>query len=333
MEEFPYLLIHNKDEDQSIPFTVGTSWTLGRGPENTIVLKDKWTSRNHAVIQIMDSGNFYLIDLGSSNGSFVNGRRVSIPVALQSGDRVTLGTTDMELIFPKPQTSNTPVVRPQRSTVMLQTRRLITVLVVDIRNFTVLTRQLEEHILSQVIGSWFGKAGEIIRQYGSGVDKYIGDAVMAVWVHNTVDNSDKLLSEEIVKVFKALQALQQVSEELNQKFALPFHLRIGAGINTGNAIVGQMGAGDRPEYTALGDTVNAAFRLESATKEIAMDIAIGETTYKNLPYAAELGKFQQHQLMLKGYDVPTVAYASTFTDLDTFLSQVNALKSSEIPPS
>lgn len=321
---YPYLLIHTEDGDRKVPLTNETSWSLGRGQDNDIVFDDKWASRNHAILQVMDSGSFYLIDLGSLNGSFVNGRRVSIPVTLQSGDRLTLGATEMQLVCPTARTlveegADTPV--KQKSTVMLHTRRLITVLVIDIRNYTGLTRQVEEQLLSQVIGSWFGSAGDIIRRYGSWVDKYIGDAVMAVWIHNTDKESGSVAPTEMLQVLHALHALHAMSDELNNKFTLPFRLRIGAGVNTGNAIVGQMGAGDRPEYTALGDTVNAAFRLESATKEISADIALGETTYALIPSAERL-KFQKHSVNLKGYDMPTMTYAGTFADLACFLSNL-----------
>lgn len=318
----PYLTIHAEGGDETILLTNAVSWTLGREGDNTIVIKDKWVSRNHAILQIMESGKFYLIDLGSLNGSFVNGRRVSIPIYLHSGDRITLGTTDMEIFCPSTRSVAAVSPKQQLSTAMLHTRRLITVLVIDIRNFTVLTRKLEEQLLSQVIGTWFGKAGEIITQYGSWVDKYIGDAVMAVWVHNTLPGVDKVAPQEMLRVFQALHALYKMSDELNNKFDLPFHLRIGAGVNTGNAIVGQMGGGDHPEYTALGDTVNAAFRLESATKEICMDIALGETTYAQTPHAADLLSFQQHTVMLKGYEDPTVTYAGKFDDLEAFLNKV-----------
>jgi adenylate cyclase len=320
-QSYPYLIIHSEDGDRKIPLTNATSWSLGRGQDNDIVFDDKWASRNHAILQVMDSGSFYLIDLGSLNGSFVNGRRVTIPVTLQSGDRVTLGATEMELVCPTAKTlvEGGDVPLKQKSTVMLHTRRLITVLVIDIRNYTGLTRQVEEQLLSQVIGSWFGSAGDIIRRYGSWVDKYIGDAVMAVWIHNTDKESGKVVPADMLQVLHALHALQTMSDDLNNKFSLPFRLRIGAGVNTGNAIVGQMGAGDRPEYTALGDTVNAAFRLESATKEINADIALGETTYALIPNA-ELLKFQNHSVNLKGYDMPTMTYAGTFADLACFLS-------------
>ncbi len=318
----PHLVIRYEDTENTVPLVGNTAWTLGRNEDNDIVLQDQWASRNHAMLQYMESGQFYLIDLGSLNGTFLNGRRVSIPVVLQNGDRITLGTTEILLWgcgTPLPAVKN---IQAQRSTVMLHQRRLITVLVIDIRNFTGLTRQLEEQVLSQVIGTWFAKAGEIIRQHGSGVDKYIGDAIMAVWVHEVVRGTERIVPREMLNVFQALYDLYAMSDRLNDRFPLPFRLRIGAGVNTGHAIVGQMGAGDRPEYTALGDTVNAAFRLESATKLLGCDICLGETTYEQSPHATLWLPFQKHTVTLKGYDAPTDTYAGTYEDLANFLAQV-----------
>jgi adenylate cyclase len=284
------------------------------------VLPDRWISRNHAMLQSMETGEFYLIDLGSRNGSFVNGRRVSIPVTLHNGDRLTFGQTELEFYCPNVdhgEDTSGGDSKEFTATATLHVRRLISVLVVDIRDFTVLTRQLDEKLLSEVIGTWFRHAGDIIREYGSWVDKYIGDAVMAIWIHGTQGIS----TEEMTRVLRALSALQKMTSELYNLYPLPFPLRIGAGINTGYAMVGNTGSGDRPDYTALGDTVNAAFRLESATKQIGLGVAVGETTYK---YIADLASetsslFRRYTITLKGYDIPTTTYACSFTDLDLFL--------------
>ena len=152
-------------------------------------------------------------------------------------------------------------------------RQLITVLVVDIRDFTKLTQQMDEHILSEAIGTWFRRAGEIIDRYGSWVDKYIGDAVMTVWIHETEKGTGTVSTKDMLKVYRALHELYEMSNELNKQFVLPFPLRVGAGVNTGYAMVGQMGTSEHPDYTALADTVNAAFRLESSTKQLGMDVA------------------------------------------------------------
>ncbi|MBD1938582.1 FHA domain-containing protein [Microcoleus sp. FACHB-68] len=318
LQPTPHLVLRTEAGNRYLPLAGSSCWTIGRSEDNNFVLPDRWISRNHAMLQRMENGEFYLIDLGSRNGSFVNGRRVSIPVTLQNGDRLTFGQTELAFSC---QSSLDAAKDDEDSddftaTAALHVRRLISVMVVDIRSFTVLTRQLEDHILSEVIGSWFRQSGEILRSHGSWVDKYIGDAVMAVWFHST----QKVSNQEVIQIFQALSALHQVTEDLSQRYPLPFPLRIGAGVNTGYAMVGNTGSGDRPDYTALGDTVNAAFRLESSTKEIGMDIALGETTYQHLSaIGASEAPFQAYTVNLKGYDSPTLTYASTFAHLHKFL--------------
>lgn len=272
------------------------------------------------MLQRMETGEFYLIDLGSRNGSFVNGRRVSVPVTLHNGDHLTFGQTELDFYCPAPEqmTDSSLAMDSQEftATATLHVRRLISVLVVDIRDFTVMTRQLDEKILSEAIGTWFRRAGDIIREYGSWVDKYIGDAIMAVWIHGAQGVSH----EEMIRISRALSALHKMTSHLHEQYPLPFPLRVGAGLNTGYAMVGNTGTGDRPDYTALGDTVNAAFRLESSTKQIGMDVAFGETTYKYLiDSGVGSNLFKQHTVTLKGYDTPNVTYAGSFDDLDTFL--------------
>jgi len=298
---------------------------IGRSEDNDIVFGDRWISRNHAMLQYMgegdegEEGEYYLIDLGSRNGTFINGRRVSIPAILRHGDLLMFGQTEAEFSNPKDGPGKRAVrgVQDHTATATLHMRRLISVLVVDIRDFTVLTRQIDEGTLSELIGSWFRQAGQIINRYGSWVDKYIGDAVMAVWIHG----SQHIEEEEVLRIFKALNEIHQMTEDLQTQFSLPFPLRVGAGINTGYAMVGNTGSGDRPDYTALGDTVNASFRLESSTKEIKTDIALGLETYRYVTkyfpsYAQHLDENTVH---LKGYDVPTLAYTCSFETLNKTL--------------
>lgn len=315
----PYLLLKTESGNRYLPLVGSNCWTVGRSDDNNFVLSDRWISRNHAMLQSTETSEFYLIDLGSRNGSFVNGRRVSIPVTLRTGDRLTFGQTELEFHCPSVKRDNQinmGLVDKETITSTLHVRRLISVMVVDIRDFTVLTRQIDEKILSAAIGTWFRQAGNIIRDYGSWVDKYIGDAVMAIWFHG----AKGVTNEEMMQILQAVSDLYKMTVDLSNKYPLPFPMRIGAGINTGYAMVGNTGSGDRPDYTAIGDTVNAAFRLESATKQLGLDVALGETTYT---YLLQLGAnekgFEQYTVNLKGYEVPTLTYAGSFVDLDNFL--------------
>ena len=273
------------------------------------------------MLQSMDTGEFYLIDLGSRNGSFINGRRVSVPVTLHNGDSITFGQTQLTFYCPTLRAADTrgfsspPDVS---ATAALHVRKLISVLVVDIRDYTVMTRQLDEKILSEAIGTWFRYAGEIINKYGSWVDKYIGDAVMAVWIHG----AEEVTPHSMLQISKAMNELNEMTARLHEEFPLPFPLRIGAGLNTGYAMVGNAGSSDRPDYTPLGDTVNAAFRFESSTKQLGLDISVGEMTYQSMEQlgAGDRQTFKRYQVELKGYEHKLVTYGCGFSDLDRFLS-------------
>jgi diguanylate cyclase (GGDEF)-like protein/PAS domain S-box-containing protein len=92
----PVLLLKTATHTSRIPLNNGRSWSLGRSADSTVVLSDRWVSRDHAEIQLMDNSEYYLVDLGSGNGSFVNGQRVTMPVHLKDGDLLTIGRTEIE---------------------------------------------------------------------------------------------------------------------------------------------------------------------------------------------------------------------------------------------
>ncbi|MEN9221331.1 MAG: adenylate/guanylate cyclase domain-containing protein [Thermostichus sp. BF3_bins_97] len=331
----PYVLLKEPDGSQKKHILSGaTAWTLGRDEDNAIVLTDPSVSRQHALLQYLDDNSIYLIDLGSRNGSFVNNRRVSIPTLLQDGDQLTLGQSEIEfrggsLVSPEP--SPAAAAKPS-DTLVLQTRWLISVAVVDVRGYGQLTQQLDERLLSQVMGDWFRRGGDIIQQYGGTVDKYIGDAIMAVWFHAPQANTAPFGAEhlkinpeinpDVKSVLRAMVKLFQMTEQLNREFPLPSPIRLGAGVNTGSAIVRQVGNNTRQEYTALGDTVNLAFRIESSTRALNADLAISQDSYaclvKQLGQAAPC--FSQQAVELKGYAEHHQVYHCDVAALQTFLS-------------
>jgi len=307
----PYLILESNGRRYQLG--EGQSWAIGRGDGCAVLLDSRSVSRLHALIQRKDGGDLALVDLGSRNGSFVNGTRVSFPRALRDKDRLVFG--DQELIFRNPSRGESilateSVNMRNEPTTALHTHSLATIMVVDIRDFTPLARTLTEALLSQTIGTWFLRSGQITQRLGSWAQKYIGDAVMAVWVH---DNPSQV-SADLLKTLRAVSEIGAATEEISRTLPLPAPLRIGAGINTGPAIVG--GA----DYTALGDTVNAAFRLETATKTLGMGIAIGEKTYEQLVSPA-LASFTRKQVDLKGYEGPSVAWAISFQGLQEFLKK------------
>ncbi len=308
----PYLMVESSG--RRFPLGAGQSWAIGRGDGCAVMLDSRSVSRLHALIQRRDAGDLALVDLGSRNGSFVNGSRVSFPVTLNDEDKLLFG--DQLLTFHNPARSES-ILAPDEldlrnePTTALHTNTLTTIVVVDIRDFTPLARTLPEALLSQTIGTWFLRSGQIAQRQGSWAQKYIGDAVMAVWVHDYPERVGK----DLLRVLRAVSEINSATAEISKALALPAPLRIGAGVNTGPAILGGT------DYTALGDTVNTAFRLESATKGIGLGVAVGERVYDELA-ALTRKSFVRRVVELKGYEGSSVAWAISFEALQEFLQQM-----------
>jgi adenylate cyclase len=270
------------------------------------MLDSRSVSRLHALVQLREGGAISLVDLGSRNGSFVNKRRVSVPVVLNDRDSLVFG--DQEFLFRNPQMPDpgSALLESTRNlpTTSLHTHTLTTIVVVDIRDFTPLARTISEGLLSQAIGTWFLRVGQIAQQQGSWAQKYIGDAMMAVWVHT----SEQALRHDLACAMRAVSQIADATADIHLTLPLPAPLRIGAGVNTGPAIVGGV------EYTALGDTVNAAFRLEAATKQLGLAVAVGERTFGGLD-AAMQGRFVRRKVELKGYEGASTAWGTSFAEL------------------
>jgi PAS domain S-box-containing protein len=93
----PMLLIQGSSGQSEVPLVGSRSWTIGRSPECSISLPDRWISRRHAQLQMVAPGQYYLVDLGSNNGCRVNDQRITLPVLLQPGDRIFMGRTILTL--------------------------------------------------------------------------------------------------------------------------------------------------------------------------------------------------------------------------------------------
>lgn len=154
-------------------------------------------------------------------------------------------------------------------------RQQLTVLFSDLRNFTPTTELLETEALVSHLNRYFGLMIDEVHRYNGTLDKLIGDAVMALFNAPLVDD------DHAYHACLAAAAMMQALDVFNQHYTKddPRFLKMGLGINTGEAIVGNIGAANRFNYTAIGDVVNTAARLESATKEQQVDILIGEQTY------------------------------------------------------
>jgi adenylate cyclase len=160
-------------------------------------------------------------------------------------------------------------------------RKEITVLFSDIRGFTTMSEKLSPEQVVEILNIHLSAMSDIIIRSGGMVDKYIGDCIMAVWnAPNDVGNHRRLACETALRMLDALKDVNRVISEKGIKLAA--ELKIGIGLNTGYAIVGNIGSELKSDYTAIGDTVNVASRLESLNKQFGTGIIVSESTVEGI---------------------------------------------------
>jgi len=180
-------------------------------------------------------------------------------------------------------------------------RRNITTMFLDIENFTHLSESLEPQQVVTVINTYFDALARVIMEHGGTVDKFEGDAIMALF------GAPLAMDDHATAACKAALALREKMVELNAAGAAGSKdagLNIRIGIASGEAIVGNMGSQDRFDYTAMGDTVNVASRLESGNKFYGTRTLVsGGTIGSNAGKAQETFVFRRvDRVRLKGKD-------------------------------
>jgi adenylate cyclase len=166
----------------------------------------------------------------------------------------------------------------------------VTVLFADIRNFTTISEKLGPRQVVEMLNKYLGQACDCILAQGGTVDKFIGDAVMAVFGApvSYPDHARRALQAALTMAEKAKELRTWMKQHYGG-LDLP-EFNIGIGLHTGEAIVGNIGSPKRLEFTAIGDTVNAASRLESLTKELGWGIVAGKSTIEAAPGVITGGK-------------------------------------------
>jgi len=154
----------------------------------------------------------------------------------------------------------------------------VTVLFADIRNFTAMSESLSAHEVVEILNTYFSRVCQPILEQGGTVDKFIGDAVMAVFGSPApqADHARQALRAALAMAGKAREFHTWMERRFPNR-GLP-DFRIGIGVHTGEAVVGNIGSPQRFEFTAIGDTVNIASRLEGLTKELGWTIVASSDT-------------------------------------------------------
>ena len=144
----------------------------------------------------------------------------------------------------------------------------------DVRGFTALSETLEPEEVTYIMNKALTAQQQAVQKHGGMVDKYIGDALFAIF--NAPLDLQKHENKAIECSLDIQKNMEVLNDELVKKGIKP--VTIGIGINTGYAVIGNMGSEQRFDYTAIGDAVNIGARLESGTKDAGVDLLIGYNT-------------------------------------------------------
>jgi len=270
------------------PYPIHGGCSLGRTAANTIVLESPKVSRRHALIHLQNIGELWLIDFGSSNGTFLNKRRIHHPIRLSDGDQITIGDQVFTLRQPF------AISEEHKTAIMRRTLREIEnipcwLLVADIRGFTPLSRQMQSEDLDLLLGGWIFACKEMIENHHGVINKYLGDGFLAYCPEAATT------PQEIADVIYALKELQR-KEWPQFRFVVHF----------GPVAIG--GVASMGEESLMGGEVNLIFRLERLAGSLGEPCCLSEAVrikLGKLVPVRSLGLFE-----LKGFEEKCAFFAS-----------------------
>jgi len=178
----------------------------------------------------------------------------------------------------------------------------VTILFTDIRSFTSISENMDPQALVTLLNEYFTEMVTIVLGQDGVVDKYIGDAIMVVFGAPEPEPNDALRA--VRSAVGMRDALRKLNDRIEARGMTP--LRTGIGIHTGEVIAGSIGHEEQRQYTVIGDAVNLASRLESATKDLGVNILISEHTYEIVKDHVQARAMKE--ITVKGRARPVMTY-------------------------
>ncbi len=263
--------------------------SFGRSRENTIRIGSDRASRRHATIHAQDAGEFWLIDLGSVNGTMLNGRRVSLPTRLQGGDRICIASEEFVFHPGEHQDYDQDLCAATVATAPDIRNEPCWLLLVDVVQYTQLSHQMNPEMLAMIVGRWIRSCKAAVEEQGGTVNKYLGDGYLAFW------RGTGEMAQKIAAVSLALKKLQEDSEPA---FRVVVH--------QGKVTIG--GAATLGEECLMGPEVNYIFRMEKAAGAMGSTFCISAQARSFLAPLAPISQLPgEHEL--KGFPGKHILYS------------------------
>jgi adenylate cyclase len=265
---------------------VPASCSLGRSSSNEVVLADTKVSRRHALIHAQGPAEFRLVDLGSRNGTYLNGRRLSQPTRLDDRDLIAIG--DFVLVFRHPLAGDTT----HTGTITERTIQEIKVvdcwvLVADMVAYTQLSKELAPEELAVITGTWLAQCKELVERHKGCINKFLGDGFLAYWPGGEPVTAD---------VAEALRQFGQLQAKPRPCFRVAVHY---GPVATG-------GAATLGEESLMGKEVNLVFRLERLASRLGLLRVMTQPAQARLHPALPANQAGAHTL--PGFDHPQLIY-------------------------
>src|SRR5262245_57974732 len=255
--------------------------SLGRSDANQIPIADDRVSRRHALIQVQGENEFWLVDFGSRNGTYLNDQRIVRPTRLRDGDRIKVG--HVEFAFRQPQSmrrDSSKTVMADRTVNDIRSAKCW-LLVADIIGSTRLIKELPPDELPLLTGLWVAECKQTIETHGGRINQFLGDGFFAYW-------HDRERVE--ISVSAALQTLQRLQEKGRPPFRLATHL--------GHVVIGGVSVGE--EERISGREVHFAFRAEKLASKLGESRLLSENAWERLAALVEAREAGRHRL--QGFD-------------------------------
>jgi len=262
---------------------------IGRSSKCYISLDDTQISWTHSLIQRDSSGSWWITDLDSTNGTYVNQRRVTQATVLSDGDLLSIGNakftfkdTSGKKVHPEEQDLKKPT-----GTYVIFSQTSCWLLIADIINSVQLSRDISPKVLNSRVGDWGKAADEIISRHNGEINKFLGDGFFAFWKKESADG---------MQIIQAVTELEALHSEHKIDFRLIIHLgavQLGGLLNKG-------------EENLSGAAVNFIFKAEKVAGSIGKHVFISDAAAKEMP-EAPLKKLGPHRV--PGFPGETEFYA------------------------
>jgi class 3 adenylate cyclase len=256
------------------------SCSLGRSATNQITLPDDKVSRRHALIHGQEQNAYLLVDLGSRNGTYLNGRRVGQPTRLRHADRIRIG--QFEFTFHQPVETAVPAAESVIKGATIAEIRSINcwLLMADIIDSTRLIQSMPPDEIPVIIGQWLAECKQTIEECGGGINKFLGDGFLAFWYER---------EHTEIFIHRALQALLRLQMQSRPRFRVVVHY--------GQIFLGGASLG---EESLSGREVHMVSRMEKLAGSLGEPRLLSEAAWGRLAALVEAKSVGQHALT--GFD-------------------------------